>query len=174
MKVKFRISAALLLKQTMNFYEILNKSVGKWKGINRLYTTWIKENPVRETDSTAIIELTARGRFLKIEYDWTFEDTPQEGLILIGNETESASIKAFWIDSWHLSDKFMVSEGRLGEDDIIDLKGFYAVPNHPDWGWRTIIEPENDGSFKIVMFNVSPEGEESLAVEMKFKKVDSF
>jgi hypothetical protein len=154
----------------MNFNEILNKLVGKWRGINRLHTTWIKENPVSETNSSAIIELTARGRFLKIEYDWTFEDSPQEGLILIGNENESDSIKAFWIDSWHLSDKFMVSEGRLDENDVISLKGFYTVPDNPDWGWRTIIEPESNNSFKIVMYNVSPEGEESLAVEMEFHR----
>jgi Protein of unknown function (DUF1579) len=154
----------------MNFYEILNKSVGKWSGINRLHTPWIEENPVRESNSTAVIELTARGRFLKIEYDWTFEYALQEGLILIGNENESDSIKAFWIDSWHLSDKFMVSEGRLGADDIISLKGFYTVPENPDWGWRTIIEPKSEDSFKILMFNVSPEGEETLAVEMMFKR----
>jgi Protein of unknown function (DUF1579) len=154
----------------MNFNEILNKLVGKWRGINRLHTAWIKENPVSETNSSAVIELTARGRFLKIEYDWTFEDSPQEGLILIGNENESDSIKAFWIDSWHLSDKFMVSEGRLDENDVISLKGFYTVPDNPDWGWRTIIEPESNNSFKIVMYNVSPEGEESLAVEMEFHR----
>jgi Protein of unknown function (DUF1579) len=154
----------------MNFNEILNKLVGKWHGINRLHTTWVKENPVSETNSSAVIELTARGRFLKIEYDWTFEDSPQEGLILIGNENESDSIKAFWIDSWHLSDKFMVSEGRLDENDVISLKGFYTVPDNPDWGWRTIIEPESNNSFKITMCNVSPEGEESLAVEMKFNR----
>jgi Protein of unknown function (DUF1579) len=154
----------------MNFYEILNKLVGKWRGTNRLHTTWIKENPVRETNSSAIVELTARGRFLKIEYDWTFEESLQEGLILIGNENESESIKAFWIDSWHLSDKFMVSEGRLDKNDVISLKGFYTVPDNPEWGWRTIIEPESNNSFKIVMYNVSPEGEESLAVEMEFER----
>ncbi len=148
----------------------LEKLVGKWRGLNRLHTTWIEENPVRETVSIAVIELTARGRFLKIEYDWTYEEAVQEGLILIGNEKNSESIKAFWIDSWHLSDKFMVSEGLLDQNGAISLKGFYAVPDHPDWGWRTIIETESDDSFKIIMYNVSPEVEESLAVEMELKR----
>jgi hypothetical protein len=154
----------------MSVPEILEKLVGKWRGINRLYTTWIPDNPVRETVSRAIIELTARGRFLKIEYDWAFEEAIQEGLILIGDEKDSDSIKAFWIDSWHLSDKFMVSEGVRGTGGAISLKGFYAVPDHPDWGWRTVFEPERDDSFKITMYNVSPEGEETLAVEMEFKR----
>ena len=154
----------------MSVPEILESLVGKWRGINRLYTTWIPDNPVRETVSRVIIELTARGRFLKIEYDWAFEEAIQEGLILIGDEQDSDSIKAFWIDSWHLSDKFMVSEGVRGDNGAISLKGFYAVPDHPDWGWRTVIEPERDDSFKITMYNVSPEGEETLAVEMEFKR----
>lgn len=154
----------------MSVPEILEKLVGKWRGINRLHTTWIEENPVRETTSIAVIELTARGRFLKIEYDWTFDESVQEGLILIGNEKDSDLVKAFWIDSWHLSDKFLVSEGRLDENGAISLKGFYAVPDHPDWGWRTIIEPERDNSFKIIMYNVSPEGEEAFAVEIELKR----
>jgi hypothetical protein len=154
----------------MSVPEILEKLVGKWRGINRLHTTWIPENPLRETVSQAIVGLTARGRFLKIEYDWAFDSTVQEGLILIGDEKDSDSIKAFWIDSWHLSDKFMVSEGTRDAEGSISLKGFYAVPDHPDWGWRTVIEPERDDSFKITMYNVTPEGEEMLAVEMEFRR----
>jgi len=153
----------------MSVPEILEKLVGKWRGINRLHTSWIPDNPVRETVSIAVVELTARGRFLKIEYDWSFDESIQEGLLLIGDEKDSDSIKAFWIDSWHLSDKFMVSEGRL-KNGVISLKGFYVVPDHPDWGWRTVIEPERDNLFKITMYNVSPEGEESLAVEMELKR----
>jgi len=153
----------------MSVPKILESLVGKWRGTNRLHTPWIEENPVRESVSIAVVELTARGRFLKIEYDWTFDEALQEGLILIGDEKDSDLIKAFWIDSWHLSDKFMVSEGRL-EGGAISLKGFYAVPDHPDWGWRTIIEPEKASSFRIIMYNVSPEGEETLAVEMELKR----
>ena len=154
----------------MSVPEILEKLVGRWRGINRLHTTWIPENPVRETISIAAIELTARGRFLKIEYDWRYNEALQEGLLLIGDEKEPDSMKAFWIDSWHLSDKFMVSEGRMETEDAISLKGFYTVPDHPDWGWRTVIEPERDNSFKITMYNVSPEGEETLAVEMELTR----
>lgn len=154
----------------MSVPELLEILVGKWRGTNRLHTTWIPENPVRETISIATVELTARGRFLKIEYDWMFEETLQEGLILIGDEKASDSIKAFWIDSWHLSDKFMVSEGGRQLDGSISLKGYYAVPDHPDWGWRTVIETGKENVFRIVMYNVTPEGEETLAVEMELKR----
>lgn len=154
----------------MSVPEMLVKLAGKWHGINRLHTVWIPENPIRETASKATVEMTARGRFLMIEYDWAFEAAEQEGLILVGNEQDSDLIKAFWIDSWHLSDKFMVSEGRRKNGAAISLKGYYAVPDHPDWGWRTVIETVDNDSFKITMYNVSPEGEESLAVEMDFNR----
>ena len=148
----------------------LESLVGKWRGINRLHTVWIPENPVRESESRVVIDLTARGRFLKIEYDWIYEDAKQEGLILVGDEKDSDLIKSFWIDSWHLSDKFLVSEGLSGNSGAISLKGFYVVPEHPDWGWTTIIESVKNNSFKITMYNVSPENEETLAVEMEFEK----
>lgn len=154
----------------MSVPAILENLVGRWRGINRLHTTWIPDNPVRETNSTAVVELTARGRFLKIEYDWTFEEAAQEGLILVGDEKDSDSIKSFWIDSWHLSDKFMVSEGIRKKNGAVSMKGFYTVPEHPDWGWRTVIKPERENSFKIIMYNVTPEGEETLAVEMEFTR----
>jgi hypothetical protein len=154
----------------MSVPEILTNLVGVWRGVNRLHTIWIPENPVRETKTSANIELTARGRFLKVEYDWTFEDARQEGLILVGDEKDTDLIKAFWIDSWHLSDKFMVSEGAQNKSGAISLKGFYTVPDHPDWGWRTVFENLNENSFKITMYNVEPEGEESLAVEMEFER----
>ncbi len=59
----------------------------------------------------------------------------------------------------------MHCDGRTENDGILNIKGFYTVPEHPDWGWRTVIETENENSFKFVMYNVSPEGKEDLAVE---------
>jgi len=43
-------------------------------------------------------------------------------------------------------------------------RGSYAAPPGPDWGWRTVIEIPDDDSFRMVMYNVSPEGKEELAV----------
>ena len=35
---------------------LLEKLVGRWRGFNRLHTTWIPENPVRETPSAAMVD----------------------------------------------------------------------------------------------------------------------
>lgn len=69
-----------------------------------------------------------------------------------------------------MSDKLLISEGAKSENNFVSLKGFYQVPEHPDWGWRKVIESENSDSFKITMFNVSPEGVEDLAVEAIYER----
>ena len=153
----------------MSIPENLKKLTGRWKGIKRLYTAWIEENPVNESESVARINPAGNEKFLKIEYDWIFENENQEGLLLIGSERDSDAVKAFWIDSWHMRDKFMSCDGKISGDSIL-LQGFYEVPNHPDWGWRTDVLFEDENSLKIVMFNVSPEGAEDLAVEAEYSR----
>lgn len=148
----------------MSISENFKKLAGEWRGKNLLYTTWIIENPVSESESFCQIELAAGAKFLKIEYDWIYENEKQDGLLLIGSEKDSDETQAVWIDSWHMSDKFMSCNGKYTEDSIL-MKGFYKVPNHPDWGWRTDVIFSDKNAFKIVMYNVSPEGVEDLAVE---------
>lgn len=154
----------------MKVSEVFSSLVGEWDGTNRLHLPWMKENSVQDSESKAKVQFSAQGKFLKIEYDWVFENEKQEGLILLGNEKDTNSTKAFWIDSWHMGDKFLVSEGAQNGNGIISLKGFYKVPDCADWGWQTVIEAKNPDSFKITMFNVSPEGVEDLAVEAVYQK----
>lgn len=153
----------------MSIPENFKKLAGEWYGTNLLYTTWIEENPVTESDSSCSVSMAASSKFLKIEYDWVYENKKQDGLLLIGSEKDSDETQTVWIDSWHMSDKFMSCDGKYAEDSIL-MKGFYKVPNHPDWGWRTDIVFSDEDSFKIVMYNVSPEGEEDLAVEAIYKR----
>lgn len=153
----------------MSIPENLGNLVGNWFGTKTLYLSWVDESPFM-SDSNASVAFSAQGKFLKIEYDWIYEGKKQDGLILLGNDKDSDLIKAFWIDSWHMSDKLLISEGAKSENNFVSLKGFYQVPEHPDWGWRTVIESENSDSFKITMFNVSPEGVEDLAVEAIYER----
>lgn len=156
----------------MNVPADLAKFIGRWKGSNRLYLG-SKPEEIFDSQTNAAIDFTAKGRFLKIEYDWSYEEKPHEGLILLGRNKDSEKIIAFWIDSFHLSDKYMVSEGETDADGSISLKGFYTVPGYPEWGWRTVFDFQSDDSFKIIMYNVSPEGTEEIAVEAVYARRDS-
>ena len=150
----------------MSINEKLAALAGKWKGTNRLFLS-PHDDSIKESASSAAVTTKANGQFLAIEYTWSFEDGPQEGLLVLGGDAKSDAAQLVWTDSWHMSHKFMVCDGVVTPDGVADVKGYYAVDGHPDWGWRTQIIP-GETSFKLIMFNVSPEGEEALAVETEY------
>ena len=153
----------------MSLNEDLAKYAGEWKGTNRLYLSWLPD-PIKESESRLTVSPKANGQFVSFEYTWVYEGERQEGLILVGCDTKSNAVQTVWTDSWHSRHTFMVSDGTFGEDGAISVKGYYKVPDNPDWGWRTDIIPGDD-SLRIVMYNVSPEDIEELAVETDFARV---
>lgn len=141
---------------------------GRWKGTNRLNLSWLPD-PVKESDSAAAIELKGNGQFLSMDYTWSYEGEPHMGTLLLGCDTKSHAVQVVWTDSWHMSHKFMVCDGKIGGDGTVNVKGHYSVPDHPDWGWRTEIIPNGD-KFTLKMFNVTPEGDEEWAVETEYTR----
>ena len=151
----------------MSIPEKLFAIEGSWSGTNRLHLgDWAPENPILESEATAEVRKRLGGQFLEIFYTWAYKGEPKEGVILLGSEPKSGTVNATWTDSWHMAHQLMKCEGRETEDGGVDVKGYYNVEGHPEWGWRTEIVP-GENSFRYLMFNVSPEGEESIAVEME-------
>jgi hypothetical protein len=141
---------------------------GRWRGTYRL--TVEPGTPTRESQTTAVIAPLARGRFARIDYTWGDRDQPQDGSILFGRDRERGVVTALWVDSWHMSDKVMICEGASG--DSLDVRGSYAAPPGPDWGWRTVIETGEEDSLRMAMYNVTPEGQEVLAVDAVYRRAD--
>lgn len=139
---------------------------GMWDGTKRLIMS--PKDPIRDCDAVACVGLEANGKFLKINYEWSFEGKHQEGLILF-NVDKNSQAKSVWFDSFHQSDDFMNAIGTLA-DKKISVKANYTQPEYSDWAWRTTLEPTDDNSFVFNMFNVFPDGTEAPAVEMKFKR----
>jgi hypothetical protein len=155
-----------LKNRMMGIGEKLSQLVGTWKGTNRLYVPWMPEK-IKESLSTAIVRSKMNDQFLSVEYSWAFDDERQEGLLIIGCDPKSDAVQAVWTDSWHSKDVLMLCNGKFADDGSISVFGKYSVPDHPDWGWRTMIIPSDD-RFRYVMHNVTPEGAEDLAVETEF------
>jgi hypothetical protein len=141
---------------------------GNWKGNYRLHTLWLPEK-THDSVSACSVELRVNGQFLAMEYSWEYESKPQEGVMIIGCDEKSDAVQALWTDSWHMSHKFMICNGTIDEKGQVKMKGFYSVPDHPDWGWRTEIIPETN-LLQILMYNVSPEGDEDIAVESSYSR----
>jgi hypothetical protein len=152
----------------MNVLQPLLDCAGRWVG------TSVLQDPPRiqrdESPSTAVVTPILGSRFVRLEYTWRHGQAPQEGVILIGYNAAAGEVSAHWIDSWHMGDKVMACRGAVGENGQLDVRGSYAAPPGPDWGWRTVVSP-GDNDLRIVMYNVTPEGREELAVEAKYVRV---
>lgn len=146
----------------------LTQLIGKWRGTNQLWLS--PDEPVRGSESIAEFSTIAHAQFTELRYSWAEEGNAQEGRIILGQAPESRVVKAIWFDTWHLMDQFMVCEGQVDSEGVVRVKGSYAAPPGPDWGWQITIEPKEKDVFHLIMHNISPEGESFLAVKTSYSR----
>jgi len=82
-----------------------------------------------------------------------------------------------WIDSLHTSAAILVSESKPvpegGGAAMISAFGtYFAGEGQPRWGWRTELDDQTDGVLRVRMFNIMPDGEESIGVEIDLARED--
>jgi hypothetical protein len=155
----------------MKLSQIRDRFSGRWTGSNTLHTSWL---PVKEhrSETTLIVAPVASGMFLAFAYTWSHDGAAHEGLLLVGNENDEEEAVASFVDSWHMSGSIMPSNGTVSDDGVIQLLGSYSAPPDADWGWR--IEVRSDAhELRIDMFNISPEGDEDIAVRAEYKRASS-
>ena len=141
---------------------------GKWQGTNKL---WLSPGePVRESESLAEISTIAQGQFSEMRYTWAEGGKAQEGRIIIGHAPAGQAVNAVWFDTWHMMDQFMVCAGSVEAEGLVRVKGAYAAPPGPDWGWQIAVEPKWKDQFHLMMYNITPEGESFLAVETVYTR----
>lgn len=150
------------------YFEALKLAlIGEWTGTSQLY---LEPPPAKSLVSASQLSVTpvAGGSFLQFDYDWTYEGETQTGVLLLGSDEDDAA-SAAWIDSFHMSSKIMSCLGTARTSEA-DLKGIYEAPPGPDWGWRITIRSGSAGELQIVMHNISPEGQEDLAVQAEYQR----
>lgn len=153
----------------MNLAELQNNLIGEWTGNNLLRLSWLTPSDFHSR-SRVTISPVVRDKFLTINYTWSHEDTPHEGLIFLGYHNHQKIVTAAWADSWHMSGKLMSCEGTIDEAGTIDVRGFYEAPPDPDWGWRIQITSTEGQILQITMYNCPPEGTEELAVQADYHR----
>lgn len=142
--------------------------VGTWSGPSQLWL--MPGEPAQESRSTAQIGLVAQGQFGSIAYTWAYEGQPQDGIIICALGQDSSQRSSVWLDSWHMANQIMQLRGSDDSEMKMALHGSYAAPPGPDWGWRIEIEPHDRNSWTLRMYNVSPEGEDHIAVLAKYER----
>ncbi len=153
----------------MSLDKIKDNLIGVWTGDNMLRLSWMNP-PEYCSPSELTIAQVVREKFLTFDYKWSHETVSHEGLLLVNCDVEKEIVNAMWVDSWHSGVKPLALSGTIDEQGAIDLRGTYEVPNHPDWGWRIVISVPEEG-LQIAMYNISPEGEEDLAVRANYRRV---
>lgn len=153
----------------MNWNDIQQKLSGEWHGTNLLRLSWVNP-PDSHSNSQMTIAQVAAGKFLSLIYTWQHENIDHEGFVLLGYHKEKQLVTASWVDSWHMNAKIMSFQGTLDDSGEINLLGFYDVNTGPDWGWRIVISGNSTNELQMTMFNISPKGEEDLAVRANYKR----
>jgi hypothetical protein len=110
---------------------------------------------------------------VRLDYTWSYRGQPQQGSVLFGFDGGSESLTARWTDTWHTGSKPMACSGPGTGGTTLSVRGTYAAPPGPDWGWRIDVTPGGE-TLHVVMHNVWPEaqgGKEELAVEAVYARV---
>lgn len=150
----------------MNVLERLAACAGPWRGTNRLQDPM--NNLAEDSEGTATVASILGGRFVRLDYTWEYQGKLQEGSMLIGFDPKTETASAHWIDSWHMGRQAMACTGKESEGTLA-VRGSYAAPPGPDWGWRIEITP-GEGELRMVMYNIWPEGREDVAVEARYSR----
>lgn len=151
----------------------LSRMVGEWKGKARV---WFDPSKLEdESDISGTMRLVMDGRFVLHEYTASFKGKPITGMAIYGYHLELRKFQCVWIDSFHNGSAMMFSQGTKGEERINVLGSYaYVTPEtEQHWGWRTTMEMQGDDEMVITAFNVTPEGEETKALETTYRKVSA-
>lgn len=139
---------------------------GKLRGTSRV---WFEPGKLAdESPIEGAMRLVLDGRFLLHEYKTSMGGKPIEGMALYGYHFDRERWEAAWVDSFHSGSAIMFSHG--GKPDGFNVLGSYPAPGGPDWGWRTELEASPEGPI-VRHYNVTPDGAEALAVEIRYTRV---
>ncbi len=142
---------------------------GEWKGTKRLYLSG-ESGPELRSASRMTIAKVAREALLMCVYTWKYEGLPHEGVLLLCYDEKANVASAAWGDSWHMNARLMQCTGAIEGANKFLVRGSYAAPPGPDWGWTIEVGVRDVNAIEIVMENISPEGEKYLAVRADFAR----
>ncbi|MCA8915564.1 MAG: DUF1579 domain-containing protein [Planctomycetes bacterium] len=165
------MSDKLKQSRTDGPHKLLASMVGEWRGVAK---TWFEPGKIGdESPVEGTTRLIANGNFLLHEYEGTLMGGHMQGLAIIGYYNGGKRWQTAWVNNHHNGTRIMVSEGKEGAPtDKPNVLGSYpAGDGSPDWGWRTTLELRSPDNLVLMHYNITPEGEESPAVEFDYKRV---
>lgn len=147
----------------------LARMAGRWEGATKV---WFEPgDPADTSPQSGVIRLLGGGRWLLHEYEGAFRGKPQQGVALLAFHLDAGAYESAWVDSFHTGTSIMSSTGPVDDGQFNALSSYGDGQGGPPWGWRTQFEQPADDELILRMFNISPQGAETLAVETRYRRV---
>jgi len=147
----------------------LTPALGSWAGTARL---WLQPGTLAGEDAVSgEVTNVGAGRWVRHDYATRIDGTEHTGSALVGFHIDDRTWQVAWADTFHTGTSIMFSEGPLADDpeDPISVLGSYGGGDAGRWGWRTTFDIADD-RLLVRHFNITPWGEEALAVEFGYAR----
>jgi hypothetical protein len=152
----------------MTMLKKMNRFLGDWEGP---VETWFEPNTpshpgLIKSKFTPILG----GLFIQEEYAGQIGAKNHNGIRILGVDQNLTQATCYWMDTFHTGLTAMLCTGDWVDDRLV-VRGHYFGGDEK-WGWRTEFRLQDDNHLTILQYNITPDGEESLAVKCELNKVD--
>jgi hypothetical protein len=128
---------------------------GHFAGSNRLW--FMPGTPAHVSEGTLTVAAD------RVSVQWAHEGAPKAGELVLSGP--GAACRGDFTDTFHAASG-LVLHGHV-EGSTVHLYCTYpAGDGSPSWGWRIVLDWYDPDHFSFRMFNVRPNGKETLAVDL--------
>jgi hypothetical protein len=143
--------------------------VGHWGGRFRL---WFEPGHLAEDSvQRGSIRALLGGRVLLHEYTGHCQGEPMEGVALLAHHLDEHRYETAWAESFGTGTSIMFCTGSSGDPRVSMLGHYGDGQGGPPWGWRTQIDQSDHDTLDLRMYNITPSGDEALAVEVNYRRL---
>ena len=154
----------------MSLLTKLTNLKGEWKGTAK---TYFRKDELADTSPIICLNrIIISDKVFIHEYKGSLLNSKMEGIMMINfNKTRNKN-ECSWIDNQHTGSELLILEAN-DNFPLFDVVGSYPTSNAEEiWRWGIKINVISDKEFSINHFNIPPNIDHYLGIEMIFTRKD--